>query len=145
MTPCVGLENLAYPTFTSVDAILNGDMGKFFVNVFLTVILWAILMFFYGYASMVWKKINIIIYEWIGIIPLVAVMLIFTVICRIGFGGKVPIEPTWSYKMNLDITSQYFGLFGFFPEILWIAVVLLSILIDFLFWVFLKIGLTPQE
>lgn len=98
-----------------MDAILKGDMSKFFLNVFLTVVLWAIAMFFYGFASMVWKKINNLIFEWVGIILLAAVMLIFTVICRIGFGTNSPIEPTWSYKMNLDITSQYFGLFGFFP------------------------------
>jgi len=66
-------------------------MGKFFLNVFLTVILWAILMFFYGYASMVWKKINVIVFEWIGIIPLASVMVIFTLICRIGFGTNTPI------------------------------------------------------
>lgn len=47
--------------------------------------------------------------------------------------------------MNLDITSKPFGLFGFFPQILWACVILASILIDFVFWVFLKIGLTPQE
>ena len=72
-------------------------------------------------------------------------MLIFTVICRVGFGTNVPIEPTWTYKMNLDIIQNYFGLFGFFPEVLWVGVVLLVILIDFIFWVFLKIGLTPAD
>ncbi len=60
--PCFGIEDLAYPKFTSVDAILNGDMGKFFLNVFLTVILWGVLMFFYAFASMFWKKINMQIY-----------------------------------------------------------------------------------
>ncbi len=31
MTPCFGVENLAYPKFTSVDAILNGDMSNCFL------------------------------------------------------------------------------------------------------------------
>lgn len=115
MNPCFGIENLAYPKFTSIDAILNGDMKKFFLNVFLTVILWGILMFFFGFASIFWKKFSNNIYEWIAIGPTLGVMGLFTLICRIGFGTNVPIEPTWSYKMNLDITSKYFGLFGFFP------------------------------
>ncbi len=91
MTPCFGIENLAYPKFTSVDAILNGNMGTFFLNVFLTVILWGIFMFFYGFGSMFWKKLSLNIYEWVGIVPTLCVMLVFTVICRVGFGTNVPI------------------------------------------------------
>ncbi len=119
-------------------------MGKFFLNVFLTVILWGLLMFFYAFASMFWKKVSSQIYEWPGIAVTLSVMVLFTVICRVGFGTNVPIEPTWTYKMNLDITSRHFGLFGFFPELLWLAIILLGIVVDFVFWVFLKIGLTPQ-
>jgi hypothetical protein len=61
------------------------------------------------------KRVNFYIYEWVGIIPTLALMLIFTVICRVGFGTDVPIEPTWTYKINLDIIQHHFGLFGFFP------------------------------
>jgi hypothetical protein len=102
-------------------------------------------MFVYGFTSFFIKKISANIYEWIGIIITGSIMLIFTIICRVGFGTSVPIEPTWTYKMNLDITQQYFGLFGFFPEILWIIIVVGSVLIDFIFWFFLKIGLRPVE
>jgi len=70
-------------------------------------------------------------------------MLVFTLVCRAGFGNSLPIEPTWTYKINLDIISHYFGLFGFFPEVLWLVVLLGGVFIDFIFWVFLKIGLTP--
>ena len=84
-------------------------------------------------------------YEWAGIVPTILLMLVFTVICRVGFGQNVPIEPTWTYKINLDITTKYWGLFGFFPEILWIGVFMLNVLLDFIFWVFLKIGLTPAD
>jgi hypothetical protein len=85
------------------------------LNVFLTVILWAILMFVYGYTTFLVKKVQPYVYEWVGIIPTLSIMFIYTLICRVGFGGNTPIEPTWSYKMNTDITSKHYGLFGFFP------------------------------
>lgn len=115
------------------------------MNVFLTVVLWAMLMFAFAFVSILVKKVNAKVFEWIGIIPTAAIMLIFTVICRVGFGTNVPIEPTWTYKINMDIVSHHFGLFGFFPEILWAAIFVGNVLIDFIFWVFLKIGLTPSD
>jgi hypothetical protein len=68
-------------------------------------------------------------------------MIIYTVVCRIGFGSSIPIQPSWSYKINRDITSQYWGLFGLFPEVLLLAVVCLDRLIDFIFWFFLRLGM----
>lgn len=121
------------------------NLGTFFLNVFLTVVLWAIIMFVFAFLTLFVKRINFLMYEWAGIIPTVAVMLLFTVICRVGFGQNAPIEPTWTYKINLDIIQNYWGLFGFFPEILWVGIFLLNVLLDFIFWVFLKIGLTPVD
>lgn len=149
-TPCFGLQNTAYPKFTSVQTILNGDvgnlffiLGQFFLKVFLTVVLWAILMFGFGFMTFYYRKVSNNMFQWIGIVPTVAVMLVFTLVCRAGFGNSLPIEPTWTYKINLDIISHHFGLFGFFPEVLWLVVLLGGVFIDFIFWVFLKIGLTP--
>ena len=31
MTPCLGIANLGYPTFTSIDSLLRGDMGNAFI------------------------------------------------------------------------------------------------------------------
>ena len=115
--------------------------GKFFSQVFLTVVIWAMAMMFFGFTSFYIKRISSSIYEWKGIIPVVSVMFILTLICRVGFGTELPIQPTWSYKMNLDITSKHYGLFGFFPEILYIVIFLGGVLIDFIFWFFLKLGL----
>ena len=55
-------------------------------KVFLTVILWAVLMFLYGFLSLVVRKINAKVYEWKLMIPSLAVMFIYTMICRVGFG-----------------------------------------------------------
>lgn len=54
----------------------------------MTVILWAILMLVYGYLTLVVRKINIHVYDWKLIIPSFAVMLAYTVICRVGFGSS---------------------------------------------------------
>ncbi len=72
-------------------------------------------MFVFAFMSFFFKKLSALLYEWVGILPTAFVMLIFTLICRVGFGTNVPIEPTWTYKMNLDLTEHHFGLFGFFP------------------------------
>lgn len=114
------------------------------LNVFLTTVLWAIAMLVFGFTSFYVKKVVTNIYEWISIVPSIGFMLIMTLICRIGFGGPLPIQPTWSYKINTDITSQYFGLFGFFPELVWLMVFLSDRLVDFIFWFFLKLGLEPD-
>jgi len=37
-------------------------LGKFFLNVFLTIVLWSILMFIYGFLSMFVKRFNFLIY-----------------------------------------------------------------------------------
>ncbi len=66
-------------------------LGKFFLHVFLTVVLWAIFMFVFGFLTLFVKRINFLMYEWAGIVPTVLLMLVFTVICRVGFGQKVPI------------------------------------------------------
>ena len=102
-------------------------------------------MFVYGFVSLFVNKINKYVFEWRVIIPTVIVMFVFTLICRVGFGGPLPIEPTWTYKMNLDITLMHFGFFGFFPEALIIPLFLIERVIDFIFWVFLKLGLEPAE
>ena len=62
-------------------------LAKFISNVFLTTILWAVLMMLYGYLTLLTKKFNSRVYEWKMIIPLVAVMLIYTIVCRVGFGS----------------------------------------------------------
>ena len=114
----------------------------FFLNVFLTVILWAILMFLYGYMSLSVRKFNSSVYEWKAIIPTMSIMLAYTVICRVGFGTSSPLEPTWTYKINQDLTIQkYYGFFGMFPEPLFWLVFVIDRIVDFVFWYFLKKGL----
>ena len=69
-------------------------------------------------------------------------MLVFTIICRIGFGSATVIQPTWFYKMNRDLVTQtYYGFFGMFPEPLFWCVFLIDRLVDLIFWYFLKRGL----
>ncbi len=72
-------------------------------------------------------------------------MFIYTLVCRIGFGSATPIEPSWSYKINKDLTSQYWGLFGLFPEILYLPLLCLDRIVDFVFWFFLRLGMEPAE
>lgn len=117
MEPCLGIENQAYPQFTSIESVLNGDMGIFMSRVFTTVVLWSILMIGFGIASILVKRVFVKVYDVRVIVGFWAIMGLYTVVCRIGFGSDVPLEPTWSYKMNEDILSQYWGLFGFFPEL----------------------------
>jgi hypothetical protein len=147
--PCFGIEDRAYPKFTSIETLLSGDGSThtiipemFFTNVFLTVILWTVLMMLYGYLTLFTKKFNTRVYEWKMIIPFIAVMVVYTVVCRIGFGSSTPLEPTWTYKMNTDLAlSKHFGFFGFFPEALTLAIFLVDRVIDLIFWYFLKRGL----
>jgi hypothetical protein len=88
----------------------------FFLNVFLTVILWSVLMFLFGFLTLSVRKINMRVYEWKLIIPAVAVMLAYTVICRVGFGSAAVLEPTWTYKINKDLVLKtYYGFVGMFP------------------------------
>lgn len=50
------------------------------------------------------------------IIPSAVIMLGYTVICRVGFGSVGVLEPTWTYKINTDLTLQtYYGFVGMFP------------------------------
>jgi len=99
-------------------------------------------MFVYGYFSLVSRKLNSRIYEWKVIIPSFAIMFIYTLICRVGFGSAAILQPTWSYKINQDlVVNTYYGFFGMFPEPLFWAVFLLDRVVDFLFWYFLKRGL----
>lgn len=65
MTPCLGIVNQAYPKFTAVETLLNGNVGTYFYNlgtffrlVFPTVILWSILMILYVCLGLLHKKIN---------------------------------------------------------------------------------------
>jgi hypothetical protein len=44
-------------------------------------------MFLYGYLTLNVRKVNVRVYEWKLIIPSLAVMLAYTVICRVGFGS----------------------------------------------------------
>ena len=94
---------------------LSSYLGTFFTKVFMTTILWAILMFLYGYFSFFLKRLNTRLLEWKVIIPFVSIMVIYTLICRVGFGSSAPLEPTWSYKINTDLAFKYYGFFGFFP------------------------------
>ncbi len=99
-------------------------------------------MFLYGYFTLTMKRFNSRVYEWKMIIPTVAIMVIFTIICRVGFGSASVLEPTWTYKINKDIALEtYFGFFGFFPEALFVAVFVFDRIVDFVFWYFLKRGL----
>ena len=47
--------------------------------------------------------------------------------------------------MNFDITLTFYGFFGFFPEVFWILVFLLERLVDFIFWIFLRCGMEPND
>lgn len=82
--------------------------------------------------------------EWKFLIPAIVVMVVYTIVCRIGFGSSVPLEPSWSYKLNKDLTNQYWGLFGLFPEILVLPLVCFDRLLDFVFWFFLRLGMEPN-
>ena len=69
-------------------------------------------------------------------------LLAYTVICRVGFGSSTVLEPTWTYKINKDLTLQtYYGFVGMFPESIFWAVFIIDRLVDFIFWYFLKRGL----
>ena len=82
------------------------------------------------------------VYEWKLIIPSIAVMFIYTIICRVGFGSSTGIEPTWSYKINKDLVfGTFYGFLGMFPEALCVLVFLVDRLVDLIFWYFLKRGL----
>ena len=83
--------------------------------------------------------------EYKFLLPAILVMFAYTLVCRIGFGTSIPLQPTWSYKMNKDITTQYWGLFGLFPEVLVIPIICAGRLIDFVFWLFLRLGMEPDE
>lgn len=100
-------------------------------------------MFLYIFLGLIHKKINARIMEYKFLIPAILIMLVYTIVCRIGFGSAVPIQPSWSYKINKDITSQYWGLFGLFPEILLLPIVCLDRIVDFVFWFFLRLGMEP--
>lgn len=99
-------------------------------------------MFLYGYLSLLLKKFHIRVYEWKVIIPFVSIMVLYTIICRVGFGSATPLEPSWSYKINTDLALwKYYGFFGFFPEALFLVCFLVDRLVDLIFWYFLKRGL----
>lgn len=99
-------------------------------------------MLVYGYLTLVMRKINMRVYEWKFIIPSFAVMLVYTIICRVGFGSATVLEPTWTYKINRDLVlSSYYGFLGMFPEPLYWAIFIVDRLVDFIFWYFLKKGL----
>lgn len=145
VAPCLGVTNQAYPKFTAVETLFNGNVGDFFMYLFPTVILWSILMFLFIFLGLFNKKVYARMFEYKFLVPVVLVMLVYTIICRVGFGGPVPLEPTWSYKLNTDIVSQYWGLFGLFPEVLVVPIVCLDRIVDFLFWFFLRLGMEPKE
>jgi hypothetical protein len=48
-------------------------------------------MIVFGFTSFFVKKVIANIYEWISIVPSIGCMLLMTIICRVGFGGPVPI------------------------------------------------------
>lgn len=144
MTPCLGIANQAYPKFTAIETLLNGNVDTFFKLVFPTVILWSLIMILYVFLGLLHKKINSRIMEYKFFIPAIVIMVVYTIVCRIGFGGDTPLQPTWSYRINKDLTSQYWGLFGLFPEVLMIAVYFLDRLVDLLFWFFLRLGMEPE-
>lgn len=79
--------------------------------------------------------------EYKFLIPTIVIMFVYTLICRIGFGKQIPLEPTWSYKINTDITSHYWGLFGLFPEVIVLPIIVFNRIIDFVFWFFLRLGM----
>jgi hypothetical protein len=99
-------------------------------------------MLVYGFISLVIRKINAQVYEWKVILPTVGIMLMYTIICRVGFGSSTVLEPTWTYKINKDLVfSSYYGFLGLFPEPLFWGVFIIDRIIDFVFWYFLKRGL----
>ena len=102
-------------------------------------------MYIFILVSLFAKKVNSRVFEWKLIIPTFVVMIVFTVICRVGFGSPLPIQPTWTYKINWDLTSQYYGFFGFFPEVFYLIIYAMERLVDLIFWVFLRLGMEPDE
>jgi hypothetical protein len=99
-------------------------------------------MFLYAYLTLIVKKFNLKVFELKVVIPSILVMLAYTIICRVGFGSDVILEPSWTYKMNTDLfIEKYYGFFGFFPEALLFAIFVFDRLVDFIFWYCLKRGL----
>lgn len=90
-------------------------IGTYFSNVFTTVILWSLIMIIFSFVALFNKKVQSMIFEIKLVIPTVIIMLGYTVVCRIGFAVDVPLEPTWTYQMNMDINTNYWALLGFFP------------------------------
>lgn len=117
------------------------DLGGYFAQVLLTVGLWMAAMLLYCYLSIFIKKVNSVICTWQVLAGVALVMLVFTLVCRVGFGSCSPVEPTWSWKMNTDLVlGTYWGFFGFFPEILLIVLLLLERAIDLVFWLVVRSG-----
>lgn len=71
-------------------------------------------------------------------------MLVYTVVCRVGFGSQTPLEPTWTYNLNMDIVGKFYGFFGFFPEAFYLIIYVMERLVDVLFWFFLRLGMEPS-
>jgi hypothetical protein len=67
-------------------------------------------------------------------------MVLYSIVCRLGLGLPVPIQPSLSYKMNKNIASEYWGFFGLFPEALLKTVMAMDRLVDLGFWCFLRYG-----
>lgn len=79
--------------------------------------------------------------KWKLYIPWILVWLLFFVICRVGFGGAVPLEPTYSYKISWDIVLPYYGFIGMFPEVIVLCVWAIELIIDLVFFLFLRRGM----
>ena len=111
---------------------------------FLTVILLSIIQFVLNILMVVFTRFTENVTKWKLWIPWFIVQLVFFVVCRIGFGGANPLEPTYSYKFSWDIVTPYYGFIGLFPEVVMLCIWALELFIDLVFFLFLRRGMKVE-
>lgn len=143
--PCLGIENLAYPRFTSLYLLLTGQTSKYFTQVFLTVVLLCIIQFVANFLMVVFTRLTENVMRWKLYIPWLLLWLLFFVLCRVGFGGPSPLEPSYTYKFNWDIVTPYYGFIGLFPEVVLLCIWAIEMLVDLVFFLFLRRGIKVED
>lgn len=81
----------------------------------MTIILFSMVHLVFLFVVVLVKSLNDNFIKWKLYIPTIVLWLLVFVICRVGFGGPTPLEPTYSYKFNWDILHTYYGFIGLFP------------------------------
>jgi hypothetical protein len=102
-------------------------------------------MFVALYVLVIFTHFTENIMKWKIYIPWFVVQIVFFLVCRIGFGGPNPIEPTYSYKFNWDIVTPYYGFIGLFPEVIILCIWAMELVIDLIFFLFLRRGVKVED